>query len=335
MEGSHKRTASIGVCLSLFLLICFSVQSSAFVPTRGQHTSSLEHSRVGNAESRAEEYTQTNIAGATCISISALAVGAAVGAANALARARKLRPNSVATRALPDGTNDEGEDLKEPLILTLSELKDVKMYGQDGSPPCAKLKTMLDYYNVPFEMIKGRHPTSDYKRIPVLELNGRQINDSHIIVKNLVPVLTGEPISAAAAEWERRITFEFQPSIEVELFGNGGDLALFIGLEGFAAIAIKLLAPVLGLLINQVFKSRYGEFPPSVAWGKDFLAALDGQPFYHGDAPGPVDLSLYGTYAALQAKGCKTTEDFLVGSGLKAWHERMAAACESKTAVAA
>lgn len=224
---------------------------------------------------------------------------------------------------LPDGTNDEGEDLGEPLALKLDEVSDVVLYGNDFSPPCRKIQTMLKYYKVPFKTVSGRHPTSDYKKIPVLEMSGRQINDSHIIVKNLVPVLTGEPFTAAQLDWEKRITFEFQPSIEVELFGNGPDFARAAGLDGWKGSLAVLFAPLLGALIGSVFRSRYGDFPASAEFGKQFLDACGGQPFFHGSAPGPVDLSLYGTYGGLAEKECETVDSFLDGSGLRQWHARM------------
>jgi glutathione S-transferase len=232
---------------------------------------------------------------------------------------------------LPDGTNEEGEDIKEPLGLTRDDLEKVVLYGQDASPPCVKIQTMLDYYGVPFEMVKGRHPTSDYKKIPVIELNDRQVNDSHVIVRNLVPVLTGRALTEEELEWERRITFEFQPSFEVELFGNGGDLAKFVGAEGWQAGLLGLASGPLSALVGSVFRSRYGDFPAAAAWGRDFQQALGDRPFYHGEAPGPVDLSLYGTYVRFEEKGCQTSADFLGDSGLRAWHERMAQATKAGT----
>lgn len=244
------------------------------------------------------------------------------------------RCRRVVQRVLPDGTNEEGEDLKEPLTLKREELRDVVLYGNEFSPPCQKIITLLSYYEVPFNMVKGRHPTSDYKKIPVLELNGQQVNDSHVIVNNLVPVLTGEPLAGPQKEWERRVTFEFQPSLEVELFGDGSDLALAAGLQGFPKVLAGLFAPLLGAFIGQVFRSRYGDFPPTKTWGVEFREAFGGRPFFHGDAPGPIDLSVYGTYSDFARKGCRTSKAFLEGSGLEAWHEKMRELVEPKIASA-
>eukprot|EP00931_Biecheleriopsis_adriatica_P077030 TRINITY_DN50674_c0_g1_i1.p1 TRINITY_DN50674_c0_g1~~TRINITY_DN50674_c0_g1_i1.p1 ORF type:complete len:347 (-),score=55.64 TRINITY_DN50674_c0_g1_i1:167-1207(-) len=244
---------------------------------------------------------------------------------------RRLRRSVRA--ALPDGTNDEGEDLPEPLGMKLVDVSDVVVYGNEFSPPAQKIMTMLNFYGVSFKLVKGRHPTSDYKKIPVLELNGRQVNDSHIIVKNLAEVLTGDPLTPLQLQWERKITFEFQPSIEVELFSNGDDFAKLAGFDDWRKPLVGLAGPVLGLLIGNVFRSRYGDFPVPSTWGKRFLEACAGQPFFHGEKPGMVDLSLYGTYANIASKDCQCTRSFLEESGLQSWHLRMVDATKSASQV--
>lgn len=249
--------------------------------------------------------------------------------AGAVGRLRRGRSSRVAVAVLPDGTNEEGEELPMPLDFARGDLKDVVLYGQEMSPPCVKIRTLLNYYSVPFKEVKGRHPTSDYKKIPVLEMNGRQINDSHIILKNLAPLLSGEPLTPEQSAWERTITFEFQPAIEVELFGDGADIARFASLDGWKRTLAEFLAPLLGAVVGQLFKSRYPGYElPSSRYGVEFRKALAGRPFFHGEAPGPVDLSLYGTYASLSKTGCNTSAKFLEESGLNEWHQRMVEAVD-------
>jgi len=234
------------------------------------------------------------------------------------------RKAQVAVAVLPDGTNEEGEDLATPLGLTRDEVRDVVLYGSDYSPPCAKIRALLSYYKVPFKSVTGRHPTSDYKKIPVLEVSNRQVNDSHIIVKSVVPILTGKDWDEDHLAWERRITFEFQPAIEVELFGNGEDFSKVAGFDGWKQGLAVLLGPLLGSFIGFVFRSRYPDYQlPSSVYGTKFRAAMGDKPFFHGESPGPIDISLYGTYALFEGKGCQTTANFLKSSGLKEWHNRM------------
>ncbi|CAE7328570.1 ptges2 [Symbiodinium pilosum] len=215
----------------------------------------------------------------------------------------------TAQAVLPDGTNEEGEDVA-PINIELEDLKKVTLYQSEYSPPCVKLRTMFKHYNLPFRTVNGKHPTSDYKKIPVLEMNDRQINDSHIIMKRIVAWLTGEEMTSEEVMWEKRITYEFQPAFEVELVGNDRDLALlwtratgYIG--GWQRGLLGILSPLLKFAIEALFRSRYSNMElPSSKFGASFRAALKDQPFFHGEEPGPIDLSLYGISDAFKQLCC-------------------------------
>jgi len=247
-------------------------------------------------------------------------------AATVVMLAAGRRKPRTSRNVLGDGTNEEGESVA-PLTMKLDEVEDIVLYQQEFSPPCVKLRTMFKYYNLPFRIVNGRHPTSDYKKIPVLVINDRQINDSHVIVKTVVPWFTGRPMTEQEMQWENRITYEFQPAFEVELLGNERDVATiwtratnFIG--GWQRGVIGFLSPILKVVVEALFKSRYPNMTlPSSNFGLEFRRALGDRPFFHGEKPGPVDLSLYGTYAAFN--GCSATARFLQASRLEEWHERM------------
>ena len=68
---------------------------------------------------------------------------------------------------------NEKEDLLVPLPdWKKDDLKDVKMHGSKGSPPCLKIVAILQHNQIPFTMINGRKKDSEYKKVPVLLLNG-------------------------------------------------------------------------------------------------------------------------------------------------------------------
>eukprot|EP00959_Pyramimonas_sp_CCMP1952_P343093 7187403-Pyramimonas_sp.AAC.1 len=97
----------------------------------------------------------------------------------------------------PSGLNLEREDLKEPLPAqwTKADLKDVTLYERYYSMPCVKVRAHLTYTLVPFKAKDGKKLGSDYTKIPVLDVNGIQINDSAIIVKTLAPIIYGRPLT--------------------------------------------------------------------------------------------------------------------------------------------
>ncbi|CAJ1427613.1 unnamed protein product [Effrenium voratum] len=168
-------------------------------------------------------------------------------------------------------------------------------YQQEMSPPCVKLRTMFRYFGLPFRTVNGN---------PFLERKGMysdgQINDSHVIIKTIVPWFTGQQLTPEEINWEKRITYEFQPAFEVELVGNERDVALlwaratnFIG--GWQRGVIGLVSPILRLVVESLFKSRYPNMElPSSKFGLSFRAAMGDKDFFHGDKCGPIDLSLFG-----------------------------------------
>ena len=92
--------------------------------------------------------------------------------------------------------NKEKEDLIEPLpYWNKNDLKEVILYGSVSSPPCTKIMSILTYHSIQYKLISSLKKDSEYKKVPVLMLNGRQINDSFIIVRNLAKIVDGRELT--------------------------------------------------------------------------------------------------------------------------------------------
>merc|ERR1711934_266721 len=92
---------------------------------------------------------------------------------------------------LADGSNPEGVD-PEPALgwKNKDDLQNVSFYGVAASPPCCKIRVYLHHGKIPFTFEVGTNkPGSDYKKMPVLQVGNRQVNDSWIILKNLIPAV--------------------------------------------------------------------------------------------------------------------------------------------------
>ena len=91
---------------------------------------------------------------------------------------------------------EEKQDLETPLPnWTKDDLKEVVLHNSYMSPPCVKVRCILQHNGIKFQVIDGKKKDSEYKKIPVLLLNGVQINDSFIMVKNLAPILYGKALT--------------------------------------------------------------------------------------------------------------------------------------------
>lgn len=232
---------------------------------------------------------------------------------------------------VPKVTNKEGEDLSEPLPKNwdLSALKsgspEIVLYGQRISPPCCKLRFMLNYYNVPFKSVDGKKPDSDYTKIPVLDIGDRQINDSYIIVKNLAPMLQGRKLTEQEEYLEKKITFEIMVALERDCASSVHDLCGCACLAGgMICCALGTLSPIIACCIGpRMFKDKGLS---SLEDYNAYLAAeLGAKPFFGGSEPSIVDVSLFGVMFPFEAAGASALKVLLGGTGtpVNKWFESM------------
>ena len=125
--------------------------------------------------------------------------------------------------------NKEGEDLPEPLPdWTKSDLKEVTLHGATLSPPTAKIISILHHHNIEYKLDGGKRKGSVYKKVPVLVLNDRQINDSFIIIKNLAKIVDGQELTPEEIEFEKEMTFGFMIALEAEMIGNSKSIKMYL-----------------------------------------------------------------------------------------------------------
>jgi hypothetical protein len=98
------------------------------------------------------------------------------------------------------------------------------MYGSAGSPPCLKIICLLKHHQIEYTLLKGPKKDSEYKKVPVLMLNDRQINDSFIMVKNLSPILYGKALTEEELKFEEEMTFGLMNVLEARVIGNSTDM---------------------------------------------------------------------------------------------------------------
>ncbi|KAH9306602.1 hypothetical protein KI387_011006 [Taxus chinensis] len=69
--------------------------------------------------------------------------------------------------------------------------KELVLYQYEACPFCNKVKAFLDYYDLPYKIVevnpisKKEIKWSDYKKVPILVVDGKQLNDSSAIINDL------------------------------------------------------------------------------------------------------------------------------------------------------
>lgn len=246
-------------------------------------------------------------------------------------------------------SNREGEDLPASDLEALRAIKDFKsadvtLYQFDQSPPCWKVRALLHYYCIPYKSVtaypgaKVEGLDNTYQKIPKLVINGTQINDSAVVYRALVPLLTGAPLTADQVELEKRNNIRgLLGALEKETASS------FFGLRNAVreltkdanSWAYALLKPVVPYAVGLIFplalvafrRLPHGKDGTSLEHGKVYQQALGDAKFFHGEELGPLDLSLYGTFACFEgAFASPAATAVLDECGLREWYAR----CDAK-----
>lgn len=228
---------------------------------------------------------------------------------------------------LKDGTNDEREDPTPPLVWSsLHDLGKVVLHENTYSPPCVKVRMFLSYFKVPFER-KNHIPGfsvkrgGSYTKIPVLSAGDRTVNDSYVILKFLIPLLTGAPVDEA---WETKLTYSLQPALIIEATDLETTLpANFLAEAGIPSFVVRCIKRPMAKIVNKGVRKNNPGVPSSVEVGKEFKNTMCDKPFFGGEKPSHVDISYYATVLVFVQIGIENARVHLEDAGLVGWWRRM------------
>jgi hypothetical protein len=177
----------------------------------------------------------------------------------------------------------------------ISELG-VAMHGQFPSLPCCKIMMILDRYNVKYTTVKGKQAKSEYKKIPVLMIGDKQINDSEIIVKILFKVFDGSDMPQNEIEIEQMTTTGLMIAMEVSVMRNTKDLqrcgCATGGVIGCILWTTSCCIPCCG--VDKTLLKKFPDLKSVADDSQEYAKLLGENPFYHGKKAGVIDCSVYG-----------------------------------------
>lgn len=233
-------------------------------------------------------------------------------------------------KMLADGSNPEGVDPEPPVNWSSKEdLKDVVVYGSPKSPPVVSILAFLIVHNIPYKHVNGKKKGTPYPKMPVLDVAGRQVNDSGIILKYLVPAL-GEEFNP---EWGEKINKVLDTTFRGKLtkpdaikVGASFGIPKCCGACCVAGILVKKLHKVAQDKVDSNQGYKIGD---QIEIAKEFNAALSANketgptPFFGGAEPNAVDISLYGFMVPLVICDTDFTGSMLTEGGLQEWFNNM------------
>jgi len=227
---------------------------------------------------------------------------------------------------------------KEPPPPELAP-KTVVLYQYEACPFCNKVKAFLDYYDIPYEIVevnplsKKEIKWSDYKKVPILMVDGKQLVDSSAIINKLSDMIHPEnPVNDdEELKWRRWVDDHLVHMLSPNIYRNTSE-----ALESFDYItsngnfsrtekfAVKYAGAAAMYMVSKKLKKKYNitdERASLYEAAETWTIALDGRDFLGGSKPNLADLAVFGVLRPIRY--LKAGVDMVENTRIGDWYQRM------------
>ncbi|XP_024990332.1 prostaglandin E synthase 2-like isoform X3 [Cynara cardunculus var. scolymus] len=190
---------------------------------------------------------------------------------------------------------------KEPVSSDLVP-KEVVLYQYESCPFCNKVKAFLDYYDVPYKVVevnplsKKEIKWSDYKKVPILIVDGEPLQDSSAIIDQMRIKISPTSSSLVVDDedeekkWRRWVDEHLVHMLSPNIYRNTSE-----ALESFDYITSNGAAAM--YFVSKKLKKKYNITDERTALyegAETWVNALDGREFLGGTKPNVADLAVFG-----------------------------------------
>lgn len=230
---------------------------------------------------------------------------------------------------------------KEPLNPDLSP-KEVVLYQYESCPFCNKVKAFLDYYDVPYKVVevnplsKKEIKWSDYKKVPILMVDGETLQDSSAIIDQLRTKFSPMKSNSLADDdeekkWRRWVDDHLVHMLSPNIYRNTSE-----ALESFDYITsngnfsfsekytVKYAGAAAMYFVSKKLKKKYNITDERTALyeaAETWVDALDGREFLGGSKPNLADLAVFGVLRPIRY--LRSGKDMVEHTRIGEWYTRM------------
>jgi microsomal prostaglandin-E synthase 2 len=219
--------------------------------------------------------------------------------------------------------------------------KDVVLYQYDACPFCNKVKAFLDYHDIAYKVVevnpmgKKEIKWSEYKKVPILVVDGEALMDSTAIITELTGRIEGEKAREPGSEEEEKwrswvddhLVHLLSPNIyrsprealqAFDYLTTSGNFSTMERATGkyFGAAAMYVIGKRLKKR-HHIVDERASLYDAADEWVK----ALDGRQFLGGSKPNLADLAVFGVLRPIRY--LDTGRDMLASTKIGEWYSRM------------
>ncbi|XP_057975537.1 uncharacterized protein LOC131162932 [Malania oleifera] len=223
--------------------------------------------------------------------------------------------------------------------------KDVVLYQYEACPFCNKVKAFLDYYRIPYKIVevnpisKKEIKWSDYKKVPILTVDGEHMVDSSDIIdklfKKINPDKSVDPMDDdEEKKWrgwvDNHLVHVLSPNIyrttteALESFD-------YITTKGNFSFTERIIAKYAGAtamyFVSKKLRKRHNITNERAALyeaAETWVNALNGRKFLGGLEPNLADLAVFGVLRPI--RHLQSGRDMVEHTRIGEWYDRMESA---------
>ncbi|WOG84571.1 hypothetical protein DCAR_0103755 [Daucus carota subsp. sativus] len=221
--------------------------------------------------------------------------------------------------------------------------KEVVLYQYEACPFCNKVKAFMDYYDMPYKIVevnplsKKEIKWSDYKKVPILVVDGQQMNDSSAIIDKLDSMINSEksaeqvPDNDEEKQWRSWVDNHLVHMLSPNIYRTTSE-----ALESFDYITsngnfsftekytVKYAGAAAMYFVSKNLKKKYNitdERASLYEAAEQWVNALNGREFLGGTKPNLADLAVFGVLRPIRylRSGIDMVENTQIGD----WYARM------------
>lgn len=219
--------------------------------------------------------------------------------------------------------------------------KEVVLYQYEACPFCNKVKAFLDYYDIPYKVVevnplsKKEIKWSDYKKVPILMVDGEQLVDSSVIIdqfsEKLFPKKSTGSASDEEQKWRKWVDSHLVHVLSPNIYRTTSE-----ALESFdyitsngnfsftEKITVKYAGAAAMYVVSKKLKKKYNITDERAALyeaAETWVDALNGREFLGGSKPNLADLSVYGVLRPIRY--LRSGKDMVENTRIGDWYTRM------------
>lgn len=221
--------------------------------------------------------------------------------------------------------------------------KDVVLYQYEACPFCNKVKAFLDYYSIPYKVVevnpisKKEIKWSDYKKVPILTVDGEKLVNSSDIIATLFERIDVEKATGSSVdddeekEWlgwvDNHLVHVLSPNI-YRTTGEALESFDYITTHGNFSFVERAVAKYAGAtamyFVAKKLKKRHNITDERKALydsAETWVDALKGRDFLGGTKPNLADLAVFGVLRPI--RHLRSGKDMVDNTRIGEWYTRM------------